>query len=384
MLELSSKLPDLGVTIFSTMSNLAQKLGAINLSQGFPDFPAPPQLLDALSRATRGGFNQYAPSNGLPVLCGLVADLYQQRDQLCLDPVSEITITPGATLAIFCAIQASVRAGEEVIIFDPSYDSYAPSVQLAGARPVHIALEYPGFSVDWNKVKDAINDQTRMIIVNTPHNPTGTVWTEQDWQQLIELVHDRNIVILSDEVYEHLVFDNVRHISAASFPQLRERSFVVGSFGKTFHVTGWKTGFCVAPPPLMQLFRQIYQFVSFCSVTPIQVALTEYMQLHPEHIHQLSSFYQAKRDLFNTELAGTRFQWTPTQGTYFQNLDYREIRPDLDGLSMCHYLAQQHGVVAIPISVFYKDPPQDIHLLRFCFAKKNETLIEAAHILAKV
>ncbi|WP_180069982.1 methionine aminotransferase [Acinetobacter sp. YH16038] len=384
MLELHSKLPNLGVTIFSTMSALAQKLGAINLSQGFPDFPAPPQLIEALSRAAENGFNQYAPGDGLPVLRGLVADLYQHRDQLILDPVDEITITPGATIAIFCAIQATVRTGEEVIIFDPSYDSYAPSVKLVGAKPVHIALEYPGFSVDWNQVKDAINDRTRMIVVNTPHNPTGTVWTEQDWQQLIELIRDRNIVVLSDEVYEHLVFDEVRHHSAASFPELRERSFVIGSFGKTFHVTGWKTGFCVAPPALMQMFRQIYQFVSFCGVTPIQVALTEYMQLHSEHIHELSGFYQAKRDLFNHALTDSRFHWTPSQGTYFQNLDYSEIRPDLDALSMCHYLAKQHGVVAIPVSAFYQEPPKDLHLLRFCFAKKDETLIEAAQILSKV
>ena len=384
MLELHSKLPNLGVTIFSTMSALAQKLGAINLSQGFPDFPAPPQLIEALSRAAENGFNQYAPGDGLPVLRGLVADLYQHRDQLILDPVDEITITPGATIAIFCAIQATVRTGEEVIIFDPSYDSYAPSVKLVGAKPVHIALEYPGFSVDWNQVKDAINDRTRMIVVNTPHNPTGTVWTEQDWQQLIELIRDRNIVVLSDEVYEHLVFDEVRHHSAASFPELRERSFVTGSFGKTFHVTGWKTGFCVAPPALMQMFRQIYQFVSFCGVTPIQVALTEYMQLHSEHIHELSGFYQTKRDLFNHALTDSRFHWTPSQGTYFQNLDYSEIRPDLDALSMCHYLAEQHGIVAIPVSAFYQEPPKDLHLLRFCFAKKDETLIEAAQILSKV
>ena len=384
MLELHSKLPNLGVTIFSTMSALAQKLGAINLSQGFPDFPAPPQLIEALSRAAENGFNQYAPGDGLPVLGGLVADLYQHRDQLTIDPVDEITITPGATIAIFCAIQATVRAGEEVIIFDPSYDSYVPSVKLVGAKPVHIALEYPGFSVDWNQVKDEINDRTRMIVVNTPHNPTGTVWTEQDWQQLIELIRDRNIVVLSDEVYEHLVFDEVRHHSAASFPELRERSFVIGSFGKTFHVTGWKTGFCVAPPALMQMFRQIYQFVSFCGVTPIQVALTEYMQLHSEHIHELSGFYQAKRDLFNHALTDSRFHWTPSQGTYFQNLDYSEIRPDLDALSMCHYLAEQHGVVAIPVSAFYQEPPKDLHLLRFCFAKKDETLIEAAQILSKV
>lgn len=384
MLDLPSKLPDLGVTIFSSMSALAQNLGAINLSQGFPDFPAPPALIEALGRATRNGFNQYASGDGLPVLRSLVADLYQQRDQLCIDPVQEITITPGATIAIFCAIQASVRAGEEVIIFDPCYDSYAPSVRLAGARAIHIALQHPDFSVDWNQLKDAINERTRMIIVNTPHNPTGTLWAEQDWQQLIGLIRDRNIVVLSDEVYEHLVFDERQHRSAASFPELRERSFVVGSFGKSFHVTGWKTGFCVAPPQLMQLFRQVYQFVSFCGVTPIQVALSEYMQLHPEHIHELSGFYQAKRDLFNSALAGSRFQYTPSQGTYFQTLDYREIRPDLDALSMCHFLAEQHGVVAIPVPAFYQHPPADLRLLRFCFAKKDQTLLEAAHILTQV
>lgn len=384
MLELPSKLPDLGVTIFSTMSALAQKLGALNLSQGFPDFAAPPALIESLNRASQNGFNQYAPGDGLPVLRSLVADLYQQRDQLMIDPVEEITITPGATIAIFCAIQATVRAGEEVIIFDPSYDSYGPAVQLVGAKPVHIALQHPDFSVDWNQVKDAINDRTRMIVVNTPHNPSGSVWSKADWQQLIELIRERNIVVLSDEVYEHLVFDGVQHYSAWSFPELRERSFVIGSFGKTFHVTGWKTGFCIAAPALMKMFRQIYQFASFCGVTPVQVALAEYMQLHPEHIPELSSFYQNKRDLFNSSIKTSRFKWTPSQGTYFQNLDYSEIRPELDDLSMCHFLAEQHGIVAIPVSAFYQHPPADLRLLRFCFAKKEQTLILAGQILSKV
>ena len=384
MLDLQSKLPDLGVTIFSTMSALAQQLGALNLSQGFPDFPAPPDLIEALGRASTSGFNQYAPGDGLPLLRALVADLYLQRDQLSLDPAQEITITPGATIAIFCAIQAVVRADEEVIIFDPSYDSYAPTVQVLGAKPIHIALQHPDFSVNWNLVKDAINDRTRMIIVNTPHNPTGSVWSKADWQQLIELIRDRNIVVLSDEVYEHLVFDDVKHYSALSFPELRERSFVIGSFGKTFHVTGWKTGFCVATPALMKLFRQVYQFASFCGVTPVQVALAEYLQQHPEHIPQLSTFYQAKRDLFNSSIQNSRFQWTSSQGTYFQNLDYSEIRPDLEDVAMCQYLAHQHGIVAIPVSVFYKQPPKDLRLLRFCFAKKEQTLLQAGEILSKV
>lgn len=384
MLDLQSKLPDLGVTIFSTMSALAQQLGALNLSQGFPDFPAPPELIDALGRASSAGFNQYAPGDGLPMLRALVADLYAQRDQLSLDPTQQITITPGATIAIFCAIQAVVRAGEEVIIFDPSYDSYAPTVQLVGAKPVHIALQHPDFSVDWNQVKDAINDRTRMIIVNTPHNPTGSVWSKQDWQQLIELIRNRNIVVLSDEVYEHLVFDGIQHHSALSFPELRERSFVVGSFGKTFHVTGWKTGFCVAASALMKIFRQVYQFASFCGVTPIQIALAEYLQQHPEHIPQLSTFYQAKRDLFNSSIQNSRFKWTPSQGTYFQNLDYSAIRPDLEDVDMCQYLAHEHGIVAIPISVFYQQPPKNLRLLRFCFAKQEQTLLQAGEVLSKV
>lgn len=384
MLDLPSKLPDLGVTVFSTMSALAQQLGALNLSQGFPDFGAPQALIDALAQASADGFNQYAPGDGLTTLRQLLAEQYLHRDQVSLDPIANITITPGATIAIYCAIQSTVRAGEEVIIFDPSYDSYAPTVQVLGATPVHIALKHPDFSVDWNEVKALINDKTRMIIVNTPHNPTGTIWAREDWLTLIELIQDKNIVVLSDEVYEHLIFDGQKHFSALSFPELRERSFVIGSFGKTFHVTGWKTGFCVAAEPLMKLFRQVYQFASFCGVTPVQVALASYMQQHPEHIQELSSFYQKKRDLFNQSIQASRFEWTPSKGTYFQNLDYSQIRPDLTDTDMCQLLAHEHGIVAIPVSVFYKHPPQDLRLLRFCFAKKDETLIQAGNILAQV
>ena len=384
MLDLQSKLPDLGVTIFSTMSALAQQLGALNLSQGFPDFPAPPDLIEALGRASTSGFNQYAPGDGLPLLRALVADLYLQRDQLSLDPAQEITITPGATIAIFCAIQAVVRADEEVIIFDPSYDSYAPSVALVGGKAVHLALHAPDFSVDWNQVKAAISDKTRMIIVNTPHNPTGSIWSRQDWLSLIELIRDKNIVILSDEVYEHLIYDEATHLSALSFPELRDRSFVVGSFGKTLHVTGWKTGYCVAAPQLMTVFRQIYQFASFCAVTPIQIALAQYLQQHPEHIQDLSSFYQHKRDLFIAGLQNSRFDLIPSKGTFFQNLDYRQIHPDLDDVAMCQYLAEQHKIVAIPISVFYQQPAENLRLIRFCFAKKEPTLIQAGHILSQV
>lgn len=383
MLELHSKLPNQGVTIFSIMSQLAQELGALNLSQGFPDFAPPQALVESLSQATLHGSNQYAAGDGLLTLREQVAKLFSSRDQVVLNPLTEITITPGATIGIFSAIQALVHQGDEVIIFDPSYDSYAPSVQLVGAKAVHIALQHPDFSVDWQQVKDAINAKTRMIIVNTPHNPSGSMWSAQDWHTLIELIQDSNIVVLSDEVYEHLVYDGERHFSALSFPQLRERSIVVGSFGKTFHVTGWKTGYCVAAPQLMKLFRQVYQFANFCGVTPVQVALAEFMQQHPEHIQGLSAFYQQKRDLFNQGLQDSRFIFSPSKATYFQNLDYSAIRPDLDDVAMCQWLAHQHGIVAIPISVFYQNAPQDLRLIRFCFAKQDQTLQQAAQILTR-
>lgn len=381
MLKIHSKLPAQGVTIFSQMTAMAQRLNALNLSQGFPDFAPPQALVEALSHATLYGSNQYAPGDGLLALREQVAQQFLQRDQLQLDPITEITITPGATIAIFSAIQALVHAGDEVIVFDPSYDSYAPSIALVGAKAVHIPLVAPHFHVDWNRVAAAINDKTRMVIVNTPHNPTGAIWSQQDWQQLIQLIQTRNIVVLSDEVYEHLVYDGQQHYSALSFPELRERSLVVGSFGKTFHVTGWKTGYCVAAPELMRVFRQVYQFASFCGVTPVQTALANYMRQHPEHIQQLADFYQQKRDLFISGLAGSRFQLTPSQGTYFQNLDYRAIRPDLNDIEMCHFLAEQHGIVAIPISVFYQQAPTDLRLIRFCFAKTESTLEQALDIL---
>ena len=384
MIEIHSKLPAQGVTIFSIMTAMAQRLNALNLSQGFPDFPAPPDLLHALSQATLDGYNQYTAGDGLLALRELVAQQFLQRDQLKLDPITEITITPGATIGIFSAIQAIIHAGDEVIIFDPSYDSYAPSVQLVGGKAIHIPLNVPEFSVDWNQVKNAITDRTRMVIVNTPHNPSGAIWSKQDWLNLIELIQDKNIIVLSDEVYEHLIYDGAKHYSALSFPELRERSFVVGSFGKTFHVTGWKTGYCIASPKLMQVFRQIYQFANFCGVTPVQIALANYMQQHPEHIAGLSSFYQQKRDLFNSGIQNSRFKFIPSQGTYFQNLDYSNIHPELNDVEMCKFLAEEHKIVAIPVSVFYQQAPENLRLIRFCFAKKDETLQQASEILNRV
>ena len=384
MIEINSKLPAQGVTIFSTMTAMAQRLNALNLSQGFPDFPAPPDLLQALSDATLAGYNQYAAGDGLVPLREQLAQLFLNRDQLKLDPITEITITAGATIAIFSAIQAIVHADDEVIIFDPSYDSYAPSVQLVGAKAIHIPLNAPEFCVDWNQVQSAITDKTRMVIVNTPHNPTGAIWSKQDWLNLIELIQDKNIVVLSDEVYEHLIYDGAQHYSALSFPELRDRSFVVGSFGKTFHVTGWKTGYCIASPQLMQAFRQVYQFANFCGVTPVQIALAQYMQQHPEHIAGLSEFYQNKRDLFILGIQNSKFRLIPSQGTFFQNVDYSDIRPDLNDVEMCKFLAEEHKIVAIPVSVFYKQAPENLRLIRFCFAKKDETLLQACEILNQV
>lgn len=384
MIEIHSKLPSQGVTIFSIMSAMAQRLNALNLSQGFPDFPAPPALLEALNQATLDGFNQYASGDGLLSLREHVAQLFYTRDTRTIDPNTEITITPGATIGIFTVIQAVIHADDEVIIFDPSYDSYAPSVKLVGGKAIHIPLNTPDFSVDWNQVKDAINEKTRLIIVNTPHNPTGSIWSRQDWLNLIELIQNKNIIVLSDEVYEHLIYDGETHLSALSFPELRNRCFVVGSFGKTFHVTGWKTGYCIASPELMTIFRQIYQFANFCGVTPIQIALSNYMQQHPEHIQGLSDFYQQKRDVFISGLIPSAFSIHPSKGTFFQNVDYSQIRPDLNDIEMCQYLAEKHKIVAIPISVFYQKPPENLRMIRFCFAKKDQTLVQACEILRQV
>ena len=379
-----SKLPDQGVTIFSTMTALAQRLNALNLSQGFPDFPAPPALLDLLAEATHAGFNQYAPGDGLLSLREQVALSFQQYRQVTIDPIHNVTIVPGATIALFCAIQALVHTGDEVIIFDPCYDSYAPAVTLAGGRCIHLNLTAPHFQVNWQAFADALSAKTKMVIVNTPHNPTGAIWSKEDWQQLEDLIADKNIYVLSDEVYEHLVFDGQQHYSACQFPILKDRSLVVGSFGKTFHVTGWKTGYCIAPPQLMQLFRQIYQFTSFCGNTPAQVALSQYMQHYPQHMAELSQFYQQKRDLFLAGLGNTAWTWHATQGTYFQLLDYSTMYPDWDDRQMCDYLAHEHKIVGIPVSAFYQVPPSNQRLIRFCFAKTEETLNQALQQLKTV
>ncbi|MBY8930750.1 pyridoxal phosphate-dependent aminotransferase [Pseudomonas sp. Wu6] len=381
---ITSKLPNVGTTIFTSMSQLAADTGAINLSQGFPDFNGPQDLLDAVGRHVASGHNQYAPMTGLPVLRQQVAAKIARSYAVSVDADREVTITPGATQGIFCAIQAVIRNGDEVIIFDPCYDSYAPSVELAGGRCVHLQLGLQDFSLDLERIKAALSPRTRMIVLNTPHNPSGALVSREELDQLAELIRGRDIYLLSDEVYEHLVFDDVPHVSVLAHEELYSRAFVVSSFGKTYHVTGWKTGYVVAPPALTAELRKVHQYVSFCGVTPLQYALADFMAEHPEHVDALPAFYQAKRDLFCQLLAPSRFSFSPSAGTYFQLVDYSRIRPDLDDVAMSEWMTREHGVASIPISVFYRDPPQGQRLVRLCFAKREETLQQAAEKLCVI
>ncbi|CRM59387.1 MULTISPECIES: pyridoxal phosphate-dependent aminotransferase [Pseudomonas] len=381
---ITSKLPNVGTTIFTSMSQLAADTGAINLSQGFPDFNGPQDLLDAVGRHIASGHNQYAPMSGLPALRQQVAAKIARSYGVSVDADREVTITPGATQGIFCAIQAVIRNGDEVIIFDPCYDSYAPSVELAGGRCVHLQLGLQDFSLDLERIKAALSPRTRMIVLNTPHNPSGALVSREELDQLAELIRGRDIYLLSDEVYEHLVFDDVPHVSVLAHEELYSRAFVVSSFGKTYHVTGWKTGYVVAPPALTAELRKVHQYVSFCGVTPLQYALADFMAEHPEHVDALPAFYQAKRDLFCQLLAPSRFSFSPSAGTYFQLVDYSRIRPDLDDVAMSEWMTREHGVASIPISVFYRDPPQGQRLVRLCFAKREETLQQAAEKLCAI
>ncbi|WP_278620720.1 pyridoxal phosphate-dependent aminotransferase [Ectopseudomonas oleovorans] len=381
---LVSKLPNVGTTIFTRMSQLALETGAINLSQGFPDFDGPQALREAVARHVMEGRNQYSPMTGLPSLRQQVAAKIARSYGVQRDADSEITITPGATEAIFCAVQALIRPGDEAIVLDPCYDSYEPSVELAGGRCVHVPLALPDFAVDWQRLSDAISPRTRLIFLNSPHNPSGALLTCADLDKLAELIRGRDIHVISDEVYEHLIYDGQRHASVLAHDELYQRAFVVSSFGKTYHVTGWKTGYVVAPPALTAELRKIHQYVNFCGVTPLQFALADFMAACPEHVEELPAFYQAKRDLFCELLAGSRFTFTRAPGTYFQLADYSAIRPDLDDVAMAEWLTREHGVAAIPVSVFYQSAPKDMCLVRFCFAKREETLRQAAEKLSAV
>lgn len=384
ILMITSKLPNVGTTIFTQMSQLAVETGALNLSQGFPDFEGPQALRDAVGRHIANGHNQYAPMTGLPALRQQVAAKIARCYGVEVNADSEVTITPGATQAIFCAIQAVIQHGDEVIVFDPCYDSYEPAVELAGGRCVHVQLGLDDFAIDWQKLGEALSPRTRMIILNTPHNPSGALISRAELDQLAALIRDRDIYLVSDEVYEHLVFDGVPHVSVLAHEELYPRAFVVSSFGKTYHVTGWKTGYVVAPPALSAELRKVHQYVSFCGVTPLQYALADFMAECPEHVEQLPAFYQAKRDLFCDLLSPSRFSFTRVAGTYFQLVDYSQIRPDLNDVDMATWMTREHGVAAIPVSVFYQQPPQGQRLVRLCFAKREETLRQAAEKLCVI
>lgn len=371
-----TKLPTVGTSIFTVMSQLATEHGAVNLGQGFPDFSAPQRLIDATAAAMAAGHNQYAPMHGVPVLRQAIASKIADCYGASVDADSEITVTSGGTEAIFNAIHAVVRAGEEVIVLDPAYDCYVPAIELAGARSVHVALDPVDFSVPWEAVRAAITPATRMLIVNTPHNPTGAMLSAEDIAQLEDLLDGTGIYLLSDEVYEHITYDGARHESALRHPALRARAFVVSSFGKTYHCTGWKIGYCVAPPALTAEFRKVHMYNTFTSFSPAQHGFAAMINQEPEHHHELGAFYQAKRDAFAAKLADTRFKVLPVAGGYFQLVDYSAIS-DLDDMAFARWLTIEKGVTVIPLSPFYANPPAGQRLVRLCFAK-NDATVDAA------
>ena len=376
-----SKLPDVGTTIFTVMSALASEQGALNLSQGFPDFDGPEALLQAVNSHMRSGQNQYPPMAGVAALREAIAAKVSDLYGLACDADTEITVTAGATEALFCAIAAVVHAGDEVIVLDPAYDSYDPVIRLQGAVPVHVPLSAPTYRIDWDRIEAAITANTRLLILNSPHNPTGMVMDENDIAALSALCAKYDIYLIGDEVYEHMVFDRARHLSLCGYEELYARSFVISSFGKTYHVTGWKVGYCVAPPALTTEFRRVHQYVTFTVNTPVQLGIADFLRQHPEHHQQLPAFYQAKRDLFCELLRGSRFTVVPSQGTYFQLLGYDAISAE-SAASLARRWTCEQGIASIPISVCYQNPEACRHrALRFCFAKDDDTLAKAADIL---
>jgi methionine aminotransferase len=379
-MQIDSKLPAVGTTIFTVMSRLAADCGAINLSQGFPDFDCDPALVEAVTRHMREGRNQYAPMQGVPALREAIAAKFHHFYGRTYDPETEITVTSGGTEALFDAVAAVVRPGDEVVVVEPCYDSYVPAIELNGGRAVVARMRLDDFSVDWTDLRKTVGDRTRLIILNSPHNPSGAALGAADIDALTAIVRNTDILILSDEVYEHIIFDGRRHESMARHPELARRSFIVGSFGKSFHTTGWKIGYCVAPAKLTAEFRKVHQFVTFATNTPIQHALAEFTTV--DRLEALASFYERKRDLFLDLMRGSRFRALPCPGSYFQLMDYSAISDEEDeGFAM--RLTKEHGVAAIPLSPFlYKQKPPRI--VRFCFAKKDETLEEAAKRLRAI
>ena len=380
--DLNSKLPATGTTIFSVMSQLAQAHDALNLSQGFPDFEPPGALLERVTHYLKSGKNQYPPMIGVAELRQAIADKIERTSGVSLDFDADITITGGATEALFCAIHAVVHPGDEVIVFDPAYDSYAPAVSLAGGKTVHLALTLPDYRIDWRAFQAALNSRTRLVIINTPHNPTGGILTRDDLDQLAALLRAHDCYVLSDEVYEHIIFDGQTHAGVLAHPQLAPHSFAAFSFGKTYHATGWKIGYCIAPPHLTAEFRKIHQYNTFATVAPMQWALADFVRDHPEQYAGLSDFYQQKRDHFAALMTQARFRLLPSAGTYFQLADYSAIS-NQDDMTFTHHLTTHHGLAAIPLSPFYQTPPET-RIIRFCFAKQDETLEKAAGVLCKI
>ncbi|QTF07342.1 pyridoxal phosphate-dependent aminotransferase [Brenneria izadpanahii] len=377
-----SKLPSLGTTIFTQMSALAQQHKAINLSQGFPDFDGPDYLKQRLAYHVSQGNNQYAPMTGVAPLRAAIAEKTAEIYGWRPDVDTEITVTAGATEALFAAIAALVRPGDEVICFDPSYDSYAPAVELAGGKLKRVALQPPAFRVDWAEFSGLLSDRTRLVILNTPHNPSATVWRKEDFQQLWQAIAAREIYVLSDEVYEHICFANEGHASVLAHPSLRQRAIAVSSFGKTFHMTGWKVGYCIAPAALSAEVRKIHQYLTFAVNTPAQLAIADMLREQPDHWRALPDFYRARRDRFVNALAASRFETLPCEGTYFLLADYRAIS-DRDDVSFCRWLTEHVGVAAIPLSVFCAEPFPHT-LIRLCFAKQESTLDAAAERLCRL
>jgi len=383
-MKLESRLPDVGTTIFTVMSNLAREVGAINLSQGFPDFPIDPELADRVDGAIRAGHNQYAPMPGIPELREAIARKIRRTYGVSGDPETEVTVTAGATQAVFTVIGAVTRPGDEVIVLDPAFDSYAPGVQLFGAVPIHVPLsdEMTFEEETADALERAITPRTRLIIINSPHNPSGRILRRVDLDRIAEILRSTNVLLLSDEVYEHLIFDGEPHASVLAHPELVERSFAVFSFGKVFHATGWKMGYAVAPEPLMAEFRKAHQFNVFCVNTPAQHALAGYLG-DPRHWEGLSQFYQRKRDRFRAGLRESRFHLLPCEGSYFQMADYSEVS-DLPDRTFAEWLTHEHGVATIPLSPFYRDPPAGQRLVRFCFGKEDRTLDAALERLCVI
>ena len=376
-----SKLPEVGTSIFTIMSKMALEYNAINLAQGFPDFNCSNKLLQLVNHYQKKGFNQYAPMPGVPELREQISALIKKLYGKIYDKDNEITINAGATQAIYTAITATVQTGDEVIIIEPAYDSYVPGVKAAGGIPVFVKLNPQDYSYNWDEIRRSISEKTKLMILNSPHNPTGSLITEDDIKQLEELIENTNILIISDEVYEHIVFDGERHISFAESEILVRRSFVISSFGKTFHTTGWKMGYCAAPELLTNEFRKMHQFIVFSANTPIQYAYADYLQ-DETHYNSLGDFYQKKRDTFRGRIKNSKFKLMPCMGTYFQLLEYADVS-ELDDMKFSEYLTKEVGIAVIPISPFY-DEGDTNKIIRICFAKRDEVLIEAANILSKL